>query len=239
MSDHESPEEDFERLADLARSITPEDRLRQEPPPGLWDQIAQRIEDGAIDDEAESEAIEHGASEDDAALIDLSERRTEAPATTYDEPASADLTETSGFSPSLLLVAAAALLIVVLGASFFLADGGSNSNVIYAGDISNADLPEAFDGTASVVVEIDDAPMIEISFNDELPSDQLVEVWIMRADLSAWETVGLVEDGVTTWDWPAGFSPEEYPLIDISIEPDDGDPSHSGRSILRGELTVS
>jgi len=31
----------------------------------------------------------------------------------------------------------------------------------------------------------------------------------------------------------------DYPLVDISIEPYDGNPTHSGDSIVRGQLDVS
>ncbi len=44
------------------------------------------------------------------------------------------------------------------------------------------------------------------------------------------------EDGAREFEVPAGYDPELYSVVDISIEPHDGDDSHSGRSILRGAL---
>ena len=35
---------------------------------------------------------------------------------------------------------------------------------------------------------------------------------------------------------PAGYDPDAYYVVDISIEPRDGDTAHSGRTILRGPL---
>ena len=35
---------------------------------------------------------------------------------------------------------------------------------------------------------------------------------------------------------PAELDPDVYSIVDISIEPRDGDAAHSGRSILRGTL---
>jgi hypothetical protein len=29
----------------------------------------------------------------------------------------------------------------------------------------------------------------------------------------------------------------EYPVVDVSIEPTDGDPAHSGNSVVRGTLS--
>jgi hypothetical protein len=41
-------------------------------------------------------------------------------------------------------------------------------------------------------------------------------------------------DGV--YDLPAGLEPEQFPIVDVSLEPIDGDPTHSGDSLLRGQL---
>ena len=35
---------------------------------------------------------------------------------------------------------------------------------------------------------------------------------------------------------PLGLIEEGYRIVDISVEPDDGDPTHSGVSLARGEL---
>jgi hypothetical protein len=46
----------------------------------------------------------------------------------------------------------------------------------------------------------------------------------------------LRRDGV--YDLPAGLDPAAFPIVDVSVEPIDGDPAHSGDSVLRGELEV-
>ena len=33
---------------------------------------------------------------------------------------------------------------------------------------------------------------------------------------------------------PSGVDPADYPIVDVSIEPSDGVPTHSGVSIVRG-----
>ena len=43
-------------------------------------------------------------------------------------------------------------------------------------------------------------------------------------------------DGVVEVVLPPGLSTAEFPVVDISEEVDDGDTTHSGKSILRGEL---
>jgi anti-sigma-K factor RskA len=37
---------------------------------------------------------------------------------------------------------------------------------------------------------------------------------------------------------PSSVDPSRFPVVDISIEPNDGKPTHSGKSILRGVLSV-
>ena len=40
----------------------------------------------------------------------------------------------------------------------------------------------------------------------------------------------------TTFAVPAGLRLSDYPYIDISVEPLDGDPAHSSDSIARGRI---
>ena len=80
-----------------------------------------------------------------------------------------------------------------------------------------------------------EANQISLEFSDALPSEEPVELWLIKPDLSDMVSLGLVQaDG--TFAVPDGFDVSEYSVVDLSIEPNDGDPTHSGRSILRGQL---
>jgi hypothetical protein len=48
--------------------------------------------------------------------------------------------------------------------------------------------------------------------------------------------LGAVEPGTQTVELPDGLDLAEYPLLDVSVEPLDGDPTHSGVSVARGDL---
>lgn len=232
--------EEFEDLKALARSIEPDDRVRHAPPPDLW----ERIRAEAMGDEQPSPQLNVAPELDahtpatpaDPDVIDLADQR--ANRTTVGTP-DIDLGNSSRFSPRMLIAVAAALIAFVVVGSVAIAGLGGDPAPVYAAEISNADLPEAFDGTASVTVEVDDDPQIEISFDAPVPTNEPVELWLLSADGTDIVSVGLVEAGDTTWDWPEGLTPEDYPIVDLSIEPADGDPTHSGRSILRGELTAT
>ena len=236
MSPENSPDdftaEETELLANLseiAASITTEDRERTAPPPDIWAGISNEL--FAPVDSAETAA--HNSDAAEANLIDLrTERSTREQVSA---PPKADLSEPGSSRSPLLLVAAAIIGLLVIGGAAVAFISG-DSNPVYAADISNADLPELYEGTASA--EIDDARTLMIEFDSELPTDEPVELWLIRPDLSDMVSLGIVEPGDSSWTVPEGIDPADYSLVDLSIEPDDGDETHSGRSILRGELTL-
>ena len=49
-------------------------------------------------------------------------------------------------------------------------------------------------------------------------------------------SLGVLDDSSGTFRVPDSVDLDEYRLVDISFEPVDGDPAHSGDSIVRGEL---
>ena len=80
-------------------------------------------------------------------------------------------------------------------------------------------------GRRSVVVDVN-AP----------PNASLREVWLLKADASGLVSLGLLDGSTGRFSIPAGVDLAQYPLVDVSAEPADGDPAHSGDSIVRGEL---
>ena len=72
-------------------------------------------------------------------------------------------------------------------------------------------------------------------------SDEDLEMWLIEADTSG-KILDLVPLGIVdptrhgTFDVPKGYDTSRYSVVDISVEPRDGNPAHSSRSILRGSL---
>lgn len=65
----------------------------------------------------------------------------------------------------------------------------------------------------------------------------LREVWLLNVDGTRMVSIGLLPASAEgDFDVPARLLEEGYRIVDISVEPDDGDPSHSGVSVARGEL---
>lgn len=65
------------------------------------------------------------------------------------------------------------------------------------------------------------------------------EVWVGSADLSKMVSLGVLGNDPGVFVIPSGLDLAQYPVVDISSEPYDGDPAHSADSIARGRLTVT
>ena len=89
------------------------------------------------------------------------------------------------------------------------------------------------DGRRQVVIEVvqHDAPSVGAA-----ASAPLREVWLLTADATGLVSLGLLDGSSGRFAVPAGVDLGRYPLLDVSAEPDDGDPGHSGESIVRGDL---
>jgi len=221
---------ELKEWASLSHSITEADRVRHTPPPGLFGNIVAALEDDAPTAATNPVAAvdsdmpwgTSGRDEQSETVIDLDQQRSRrAPSAIRHR------------RRQLLLTSVAAGIALVVGLSLFSDDDTAPTFVAQA---TNNELPEAYDGAATATVSVDDSPTLVLAFSDELPTEDPVELWLIKPDLSDMVSLGLIEPGDTEWDWPTGIDPNEYSLVDLSIEPDNGDPTHSGRSILRGEL---
>ena len=195
---------------ELSRTITADDRERQFPPADLWDRIAAEVEF----DQAAATPTEDVA----APVIDLHQARTRrAPRTVRRH------------RRRLAVVAVAAAIVAIVGLSVLPTDDDATT---FVAEATNAELPEPFDGSATATVS---GSTLEISFSAALPDDEPLELWLIKPDLSDMVSLGLIDDQ-GDYRIPGGIDPAEFSLVDVSVEPNDGDPTHSGRSILRGEL---
>jgi hypothetical protein len=97
-------------------------------------------------------------------------------------------------------------------------------------------LGDAGSGRAELV-NADGVTQIRLETADLDAGDGFLEVWVIDPSVTKLVSLGpLRPDGI--YDLPAGLDPADFPIVDISVEPVDGDPTHSGNSVLRGQLTV-
>ncbi|WP_419927292.1 anti-sigma factor [Candidatus Poriferisocius sp.] len=143
-------------------------------------------------------------------------------------------------------LAAAAVMLIAAGTAATVAVLlGDSPPVVAAADLAHD--PGSFDPIGAQahaganLVDHGDRHTVEI-VDASLPAPGAgadLEVWLIRpgpdggvSDLVSLGVVGFQDPG--SLEVPKGYDPDSYYVVDISIESRDGDPSHSGRSILRG-----
>ncbi|NYE37080.1 anti-sigma factor RsiW [Nocardioides cavernae] len=91
-------------------------------------------------------------------------------------------------------------------------------------------------GEASVT-DRDDVITLRVRARDLGDEDGFHEVWLINVDGKRMVGVGILADGDDgEFKVPRHLIDDGYRIVDISVEPDDGDPTHSGVSLARGEL---
>ena len=244
-------------LEALLRDVEAGDLELLDPPEGIWEGIEAAVADGPDGDAATSvEATDADGVDGDAiTAVDADTAESDADAADAAEPDAAE-SDAGTVVPLALrrrpaqwvalgvaaaVVAAAVVVPTVLltrddpaavVASASLAYDAQNFDALGATARAGADL--VADGDEHRVVLVDAA----------LPAPEAgadLEVWLIRPDAEG-NVADLVSLGVVDpadpadLDVPAGYDPSAYFVVDISVEPRDGDAGHSGRSILRGPL---
>jgi len=91
-------------------------------------------------------------------------------------------------------------------------------------------------GTARVV-RTGDRVELAVDTRNLPPVDGYYEAWMYVPDTQKMQSMGAVEPGtVTRFRVPDGLELSVWAGINISVEPLDGNPNHSARSVLDGEL---
>jgi anti-sigma-K factor RskA len=138
----------------------------------------------------------------------------------------------------LLLAAAASLVVGVgIGAGAVALGTGDDDGLAVAAAALDPLADSGASGQARVVERDDGSRALELTL-DAAPLDEgYYEVWLLDEAVARLVPVGVVQGGGdTTLELPPGLDLGEYPVVDVSVEPLDGDPSHSGESVVRGVL---
>ena len=78
---------------------------------------------------------------------------------------------------------------------------------------------------------------LRLETSDLADDDGYLELWLIDPTVTRMVSLGpLRADGL--YDLPPGVDPAEFPVVDVSAEPVDGNPAHSGQSLLRGTLPL-
>ena len=201
-----------------ARTLTDVDQPRQ-PDPEVWDRIRDELRQDAVPTPAPSSAATTAAT-----VTSIVDRRRR-------------------WSTGLLV--AASVLGVVAGGTLALGAVAMVSDDVPAAPVASvvattslAALPD-HDGTGQA--EIVDTPTGQelVVYVSHLTSGEgFYEVWLINPDTFEMVGLGALAGDSGRFAIPAGLDLSQYSVVDISIEPFDGDPIHSNDSVVRGELSV-
>lgn len=138
-------------------------------------------------------------------------------------------------SPLFLLVAAAAGLAVGVAGTMYVLDRSPQESAVASADLEALDtsLPAA----GAQIVERDGQQVLIVQTDELADADGgFLEVWLLNQDVTGLVTLGPLDSARQEFVLPAALDLGEFPIVDISREPLDGDPTHSGDSLWRGEL---
>lgn len=137
----------------------------------------------------------------------------------------------------LLLVAAAVVAGAVVGAGAVAVVQSTGSDGDAVTTVALAPLPDAdASGVADVVVRKDGSRVLELELDAPALEGSYYEVWLIDRAVDGMFPLGVVTPGTQTVELPAGLDLTQFPLVDVSVEPLDGNPTHSGVSVARGDL---
>jgi hypothetical protein len=87
------------------------------------------------------------------------------------------------------------------------------------------------------VLDSPDGQVVRVDARALPVNEGFYEVWLLDAEATKLVALGALPAGsVGTFTVPPGLSIADYPVVDISLESYDGDPSHSKNSLMRGVL---
>ena len=199
-----------------ARSVQPED-YPVTPPPSVWDAVVAEL---GLDDPADRAAGDGAAAGG-------------APVTPLPVPA-------QGRRRSAVLALAAGVvgLLVGVGATAVVTAGDDDLPVVASTQLTV--LADDSSGGDAEVLRAGGGRVLELDVPTLPPdADGFYEVWLLDKDAERLVSIGLLDLSQGTrarFPIPDDVDLATYPIVDVSVEPADGNPGHSGDSVVRGTL---
>ena len=98
------------------------------------------------------------------------------------------------------------------------------------------DWPDAR-GEATIVRSPDGRSSIEVDLDTTVGDGSYREVWLLSTDGTQLISLGVIDGSRTVLPLPDGVDLDVFTIVDVSREDFDGNPGHSGDSIVRGPLS--
>ena len=137
-------------------------------------------------------------------------------------------------SPRMWLAAAAAVALLGAGVFWSVQQNQPAVTPLAQAELAPVDQHSAT-GSARIVEAKDGQRTLEVRV-DKVEALGYQEVWLIAPDLSRLVSLGVMPSESGSFAVPAGLDLGEFPIVDVSDEPVDGNPAHSSVSIVRGTL---
>jgi hypothetical protein len=103
---------------------------------------------------------------------------------------------------------------------------------------SLAALPEHQGAGDATIVKTDRGEELVVDVSDLSTGKGFYEVWLIDPETFQMVGLGALVDDSGRFPIPNGLDLSQYSVVDVSLEPFDGDPVHSSDSVVRGELST-
>jgi hypothetical protein len=200
-------DDDLHRLGRIARSMTDEDDLLDDPPPDVWAGIAARVDAAEAADDVDPPTVLRPRGD---------HRRWWLGAA----------------------AAAVAVVLAVVGVVVLAGDRGTGDRLLASARLDPlAGTPPTVAPVTADLVEAGDRLRLDLPLTDaDLPRPAgFYEVWLIDPNVEGMISLGPARDD-GTYAVPGDVDYRDFPIVDVSLEAADGNPTHSGDSVLRGTL---
>lgn len=132
--------------------------------------------------------------------------------------------------------AAAVALVVGVATGSLLTSVGTDATPTTLATVELAPLTDDAAPTTAQLVDGPDGRTIDLDLSALPATDGFHEVWLLDPATGALVSLGPARAD-STYVVPDTVDLVQLPVLDVSVEPHDGDPAHSGASVLRGDVT--
>ena len=224
--------DELEHLTSVGRTISDHFTL-ETPSPEVWNRIRTQL---GFREDFSSDLVPPAVPTDSAASA-----ATPSPVSADPEPDHAVEAAPPRRRRRLVSLALAAVLALLAGVGGTLAWQQLRplGETVLASTTLDA-LPDWTGATGQATLEEDASgrQVLVVSMVTPRPVDGIQQVWLINRDQTAMLAVGWLTAPNDRFIIPADVDISSYPVVDVSVEPPDGNEKHSGNSIVRGTLQV-
>src|SRR5215203_4619870 len=245
---------EFVRVAAVGRSATTADQL-QAPRPEVWRAVQSELglsgDTAARGSSAPASDVSDGPDVSDGRMQEEPQDNVRQLAMEGSPPDSAASAISSAVVPDsgrrrgsrgrrvLSLTLAAAIALVVGFGLGFLVDRfvQPTQTVIERAQLQALPAWPGARGEAWVERDGTGDRFLEVRVDSSRPDPGYRQVWLIDRNVKAMASMGFLNNGVGRFNIPDDLDLNQFPIVDVSAEPaNDEDPTHSGDSIVRGQL---